>query len=119
MDARVRTALLYDFYGPLLTERQRRFIELYFGEDLSLGEIAAEFSVSRQAVHDILHRSEAALEGFEAKLGLLEHYLQQEKLRQRLRELLERLKALGLTPVQAEIVAEAASLVEAMGREGN
>ncbi|MDI3538138.1 MAG: uncharacterized protein PWP12_483 [Bacillota bacterium] len=119
MDARVRTGLLYDFYGPLLTERQRRFVELYFGEDLSLGEIAAEFGVSRQAVHDILHRSEMALEAFEAKLGLLKAYQRREELRERLLELLERLKAEGLTPAQEQTVKEIAALVETMGREGD
>lgn len=119
MDPRVRTGLLYDFYGPLLTERQQRFIELYFGEDLSLGEIAAEFQVSRQAVHDILRRSEAALEAFEAKLGLLKEYQEEEKRRERLRALLQQLRAGGLTPSQEALAGEMAALIEGAGREGN
>jgi len=117
MDARVRTSLLYDFYGPLLTERQQRFIELYFGEDLSLGEIAAEFQISRQAVHDILHRSEAALEALEAKLGLLRQYQRQKRRYGRLRALLEELRERGLTPPQEALVQEMTALLEAMGRE--
>lgn len=67
--------LLYDFYGPLLTARQQRVLELYYEQDLSLGEIAAELRVSRQAVHDTVRRAEEALERFEAKLGLAGKYL--------------------------------------------
>ncbi|BAS27473.1 DNA-binding protein [Limnochorda pilosa] len=63
--------LLYDSYGELLTEKQRRFFELYFLDDLSLGEIADQFAVSRQAVYDILRRSQNTLERMEAKLGLV------------------------------------------------
>lgn len=69
-----RVNLLYDFYGPLLTERQRRFMELYYQQDLSLGEIAMECGVTRQAVYDTLRRAEAALEGYEEKLGLVQRF---------------------------------------------
>ncbi|MEW5761763.1 MAG: YlxM family DNA-binding protein [Bacillota bacterium] len=69
-----RVNLLYDFYGPLLTERQRRIMELHYQHDFSLGEIAAECGVTRQAVHDILRRAEAALEGYEEKLGLVRRF---------------------------------------------
>ncbi len=68
----VRIAKLYDYYGPLLSRRQREFIELYYHYDLSLGEIAQQYGVSRQAVHDILRRAEDALERFEARLGFLQ-----------------------------------------------
>lgn len=63
--------LLNDFYGQLLTERQRNFMELYYGQNLSLGEIAEEFAVTRQAVHDALKRAEQSLEEYEHKLGLV------------------------------------------------
>jgi len=63
--------LLYDFYGNLLTEKQQRFIELYYGEDLSLGEISEQFDVTRQAVHDTLKRAEQTLANYEDKLGLV------------------------------------------------
>src|SRR5690606_17932986 len=73
----VRLALLYDFYGPLLTEKQRQFIELYYQQDWSLGEIAAHFGVSRQAVYDLLRRAEGALEEYEEKLRLVERFWEQ------------------------------------------
>ena len=46
IDEVIQTSLLYDFYGSLLTDRQREVMELYYGENLSLSEIAAEFSIS-------------------------------------------------------------------------
>lgn len=67
--------LLYDFYGPLLTARQQRLLELYYERDLSLGEIAGELRVSRQAVHDTIKRAEELLERFEVKLGLAAKHL--------------------------------------------
>lgn len=63
--------LLFDFYGQLLTDRQKDFMELYYGQDLSLGEIAEEFTVTRQAVHDTLKRAGQLLSQYEEKLGLV------------------------------------------------
>lgn len=59
-----------DLYGPLLTERQRDFVRLHYDEDLSFGEIAREFGISRQAVHDAVKHAERALESYDRKLGL-------------------------------------------------
>jgi len=66
-----RINLLFDFYEPLLTEKQRTFLKLYFHDDFSLGEIAAEFTISRQAVYEHVKRAEQVLEGYESKLNLL------------------------------------------------
>lgn len=77
MDKVIMMTLLYDFYGPLLTERQQRFIELYYGNDYSLGEIAENYGVSRQAVHDTLKRAESILTNYENKLGLIDKFLAQ------------------------------------------
>ena len=73
--------LLYDFYGQLLTKKQRAFFDLYYQADLSLGEIASQHDVTRQAVYDILKRSERALESFESKLKLVERHLHGAKSR--------------------------------------
>lgn len=70
--------LLYDFYGQLLTDKQRKFIDLYYCHDLSLGEISEQYGVSRQSVYDILKRSEQALHRFEEKLELVGKYLAQQ-----------------------------------------
>ena len=54
-------SLLFDYYGELLTEKQRTCFELYYNQDFSLGEIAGEAGISRQAVYDTLARAESAL----------------------------------------------------------
>lgn len=75
MDDIGRKALLFDFYGPLLTDKQREIFDYAVGEDMSLGEIAETTGVSRQAIHDMIRRTERLLEGYEAKLGLAEKFL--------------------------------------------
>ncbi len=76
-----RITLLFDLYGPLLTPKQREAVRLYYEQDLSLGEIAEECRVSRQAVYDLLRRAENALEKYEQKLGLLAGRLEGKKTR--------------------------------------
>jgi predicted DNA-binding protein YlxM (UPF0122 family) len=68
---KVRQGQLLELYGPLLTERQREFVRLHHNEDLSLGEIAREFHVSRQAVHDAVRQAETSMEHYEQNLCLL------------------------------------------------
>lgn len=65
---------LFDFYGPLLTERQQEIIRAYFYQDFSLAEIAENLEISRQAVYDHLQRAEKQLVLYEEKLGLLSRY---------------------------------------------
>ncbi|MBU4533644.1 MAG: YlxM family DNA-binding protein [Candidatus Desulforudaceae bacterium] len=91
MEKFARINLLFDFYGPLLTERQQRILEEYYAQDLSLGEIAAVQGVTRQAVHDTIKRATLALERYEAKLGLVEKFLYQ---RSRIAEAAEELDGL-------------------------
>ena len=71
IDEITQASLLYDFYGQLLSKRQSEVMELYHEENLSLAEIAAEFGISRQGVHDALKNAERALSEYEAKLGLV------------------------------------------------
>ena len=68
-------ALLFDFYGALLTEKQCMIYDLYFQQDLSLGEIGQTQGVSRQAVYDLLKRTEESLGNYENKLGLVKKFL--------------------------------------------
>ena len=79
----LRVTRLFDFYSALLTQKQRQALEMHYLDDWSLAEIADDFGVSRQAVHDILRRAEQVLEEYEAKLGLVDrHERQKETLRQ-------------------------------------
>jgi len=74
LDTNVKVNWLLDFYGAMLTDRQRTAIEMHYGEDLSLSEIADALNITRQAVHDSLKRGEKTLYNYEDKLGLLERY---------------------------------------------
>lgn len=70
LEKNYRINSLFAFYQPLLTTKQNNYMQLYYGDDYSLGEIAEEFNVSRQAVYDNLRRTEKILEAYEAKLHL-------------------------------------------------
>ena len=74
MADRIEIGWLFDFYGPLLTERQRKLLALYCNEDFSLSEIAAREGISRQGVYDAVHRAARQLEDYETQLGLLKRY---------------------------------------------
>ena len=71
MEEKIEQAYLYDFYGELLNEHQRRIYEDFVFNDLSLGEIADEEGISRQGVHDMVKRCTKTLEGYEEKLHLI------------------------------------------------
>jgi predicted DNA-binding protein YlxM (UPF0122 family) len=75
----MRMSLLYDFYGALLSGKQRDIFRLYHGDNLSLSEISAELGITRQGVHDTLKKAEAALGGFEEKLGLIKKFRRQNE----------------------------------------
>ncbi|MDE6879820.1 MAG: DNA-binding protein [Oscillospiraceae bacterium] len=74
-----RMTMLFDFYGELLTERQREFFDLYYNEDLSLAEIAENSGISRQGVRDVIVRAEAAMQEVEDKTGLIRRYAQMQR----------------------------------------
>ena len=65
-----RMTMLFDFYGELLTDRQKEFYDLYYNEDLSLSEIAENYGISRQGVRDAIKHGEATLTEMEQKLGI-------------------------------------------------
>ncbi|WLV25735.1 putative DNA-binding protein [Aciduricibacillus chroicocephali] len=71
---------LFDFYQALLTPKQRNYMEMYYAEDYSLGEISEDSQVSRQAVYDNIKRTEAILETYEEKLRLYEKFKKRTEL---------------------------------------
>ena len=81
-----RMTMLLDFYGEILTQRQREFFDLYYNEDLSLAEIAENYGISRQGVRDAIVRAEAAMNELEDKTGLLKRFM-------RLREKIDSIEA--------------------------
>lgn len=94
-----RMNYLYDFYQSLLTPKQQSYMSLYYLDDYSLGEIAEEYNVSRQAVYDNIKRTEAMLEEYEEKLLLFHKF--QERIK-----LLVKLKDSLTDDTQLELVAQ-------------
>lgn len=70
-----RMTMLLDFYGEILTDRQREFFDLYYNEDLSLAEIAENYGISRQGVRDAIVRAENTMTELEDKTGLLRRFM--------------------------------------------
>ena len=88
MEERVLISLLLDFYGPLLTDKQRMSLQLHHEDDMSLGEIAEELGVSRQAVHNNLQRARHILNDYESKLHLVAQYEAREQVINELKDTL-------------------------------
>ena len=81
-----RMAMLYDFYGDVLTDRQKEFYDLYYNEDLSLGEIAENYGITRQGVRDVIVRAEAVLTELEDKTGLIKRFHTMHRQLEQIRE---------------------------------
>ncbi len=90
-----RMTMLFDFYGDLLTDRQKEFYDLYYNDDLSLAEIAENYDITRQGVRDIIVRAERTLEDIEEKTGLIRRFHEIRETSVRLRELYRELDGLN------------------------
>lgn len=102
MEEFVKRSLLYDFYGDLLTEHQKEIYGAYVLDNLSYAEIAQEFDISRQGVHDLIRRVEGILEEYEAKLQLVAKFLE---VKQKVREI-EDCQSLSAAKQAAEKILE-------------
>lgn len=94
MEEFVEQALLYDFYGELLTEHQKDIYEDFIMNNLSVSEIADAQEISRQGVHDMVKRCRNLLDGYEKKLHLVERFL---SVKEKIAEIDCLLKDFGLT----------------------
>lgn len=79
LEQRLYLAELFDIYGPLLTDKQQKCLSMHLFEDFSMSEIGEDLAVSRQAVYDILHRSEQTMAAYEKKLGLAQRLREQRQ----------------------------------------
>lgn len=113
LEKTLRMNRLFSFYRPLLTKKQQEYMQLYYGDDYSLGEIADAFSVSRQAVYDNIKRSETILTDYEKKLHLVEDFEKKQEAVEELRKyasehykedntLLEYIQAINLETLREE-----------------
>lgn len=111
----ITMTLLYDYYGELLTEKQRTCFDLYYNQDYSLAEIAEEEGISRQGVHDSIARAEGLLKNFEEKIGCVSRAMQTQKALETIRTAADALSACGdpnCKALAAEIRAAADSIKE-------
>lgn len=79
-------AILIDFYGEMLTAKQRDFLEYYYNDDLSLSEIAENEGITRQGVRDAIKRAETQLQETESRLGIARRF---EDMRRSVEEIIE------------------------------
>ena len=93
MEKIVEQGLLFDFYGPLLTQHQQEIYGACVNEDLSLAEAAECFGISRQAVHDLIRRCDAMLKEYEEKLGLIRRFTKERSRLEELRALVDEKRA--------------------------
>lgn len=106
-------ALLFDYYGELLTEKQRKCFDLYYNQDFSLSEIAEEEGVSRQGVHDTLTRAEALLENMEEKTGCIARARRTQEALRQIREAAQQLQSVpGAEDAVRQILRAAQSIKE-------
>ena len=106
-DKKLTLTILFDFFGELLTAKQREYFDLYYNEDMSLSEIAENTGISRQGVRDMLVRSEAALLEYEEKTGVVARYC---ALQRRVSELVTQANALASLASREEDKAAAEEL---------
>ena len=120
-ESRLMQSMLLDFYGALLTEKQRECFDLHFNEDLSLSEIAEQSGISRQGVWDNIRRADAALKDIESKTGLIGRFSETQDALERLRAKLEEIVRLTdgrARETAAAAVAEIDALNNGGGRDG-
>ncbi|MDO5755546.1 MAG: sigma factor-like helix-turn-helix DNA-binding protein [Tissierellia bacterium] len=104
MEELLRLSFLYDIYGKLLTKTQKEVFVYYYGEDLSMNEIAKNIGISKQAVSENLKRAQENLEQFEKNLGYLEKNQYLSLYLEDMARGIEDLKNLNPTPEQEEIL---------------
>lgn len=106
-ESTVERTMLFDFFGELLTEKQKQYYDLHYNADLSLAEIAEQEGISRQGVWDIIRRAEATLRRAEERTGLVRRF---RELQDAVAQLEESLAALlPLTEGRARVLAEQAA----------
>ena len=106
MEKFVEKTLLYDFYGELLTKKQREIYESVILEDYSLSEVAEDMGISRQGVHDMIKRCNKALEEYEDKLHLVEKFINIRQQVQQIRKLADTYQVEEIEKISIEILEE-------------
>ena len=112
LSARQNKNMLLDFYGSLLTEKQRNIFEMHMVDDCSFTEISEEFSITPQAVADFIKRALTQLQKYENNLGLVKKFRNQEQMLEEIEMVLDKLEGLG----QTEVTSWAGEIRESLDR---
>ena len=107
-----RMTMLFDFYGELLTERQKEFFDLYYNEDLSLAEIAENAGISRQGVRDVIVRAEGIMQEVEDKTGLIKRFHAMQKQLQEVESAAQAILARSAQYDDPELEAQARKILD-------
>jgi predicted DNA-binding protein YlxM (UPF0122 family) len=110
-------AVLLDFYGDMLTEKQRDVIDLYYNQDLSLSEIAEHEGITRQGVRDSIKRGEVYLFELEDKLKVFENYIETQKTIQNIKYVVDRIAAENKTYNYSNIITDNINQINAIIEE--
>lgn len=113
MEKKVGEQYLFDFYGELLTNKQKQILEYYYNDDYSLAEIAEVMSVTRQGIFDIIKRSKAMMEAYEEKLGLIAKFLKSQML---LEEIQKSILSIAAQNTDEQLKSELMLVVEKLKR---
>ena len=108
---------LLDFYGDVLPERTRSLMELYYGQDLSLSEIAESEGLTRQGIRRIIKKGESELHFFEERLGLAARFTAMRQAAERLRVITDQLADSNM--MQSELIREAAACAHSILSENS
>ena len=113
-DKTLQMTLLFDFFGDLLTEKQREYFDLYYNEDLSLSEIAGNVGITRQGVRDIIVRAEATLLDYEERTGIVARFQQRNADIDRAEEIAKSINALAMDENIVNMAEELTVILESL-----
>jgi len=111
-EKKMRLDALYEFYGKMLTDKQSEIMDLFCNMDYSLGEISELHSVSRQAIHDTIKRTEKVLENYELQLGLYERFKDKQQAFENILQLINQFEMTRADELIAQIKKIAADEIE-------
>ena len=110
----LQKTMLFDFFGDLLTEKQREYYDLHYNEDLSLSEIAQNVGITRQGVHDIIARAESMMLETERKTGLVRRFIEIKAELIKATELAELLKSRSASPEDRDAADQLIDILNAL-----
>lgn len=116
MEKFVEITYLFDFYQELLTDKQRELVMQYYFDDLSLGELAIQHSISRQSIFDTIKKAEQKLLDYEKKLCLYSKYKHNEETLMNIRKLCENVRS-GVNEIQKKQLLDAINLMDELANE--